>query len=62
MKMPLPLVDQEFIYPKNWAISAVSLSCLQDRRNRLLESIVVLSLEVMLKASTGGRASLFPRQ
>ena len=46
MKMPLPLVDQEFIYPKDWAISVTFLSFLQDRRNRLLlESIVVLSLE-----------------
>jgi hypothetical protein len=47
---------------EEWAISVVSLSCLQHRRNRLLESIVVLSMEVMLKASTGLRASLFPRQ
>jgi len=40
----LPLVDQKFIYPKDWAISVTFLSFLQDRRNRLLlESIVVLS-------------------
>jgi hypothetical protein len=46
MKMPPPLVDQEFIHPKDWAISVTFLSFLQDRRNRLLlESIVVLSLE-----------------
>jgi hypothetical protein len=42
----LPLVDQKFIYPKDWAISVTFLSFLQDRRNRLpLESIVVLSLK-----------------
>jgi len=46
MKMPLPLVDQKFIYPKDWAISVTFLSFLQDRRNRLLlESIVALSLK-----------------
>jgi hypothetical protein len=37
--MPLPLVDQQFIYPKAWPI-VTFLSFLQDRRNRLLvESI-----------------------
>src|SRR5258708_15960207 len=46
MKMPLPLLDQEFIYPKELGDFCDFLSFLQDRRNRLLiESIVVVSLE-----------------
>jgi hypothetical protein len=46
MKMPLPLLDQEFIYPKELGDFCDFLSFLQDHRNRLLiESIVVVSLE-----------------
>jgi hypothetical protein len=63
MKMPLPFLDQEFIYPKDSAISVAFLSFLQDRRSRfLLESIVVFRWKVMLEASTGARAFSFPRQ
>jgi hypothetical protein len=46
MKMPLPLVDQKFIYPKDWADFCDFSFLLKDHRNRLLlESILVLSLE-----------------
>jgi hypothetical protein len=62
MKTPLPLVDQEFIYPKDWAISVFFPFCRSVATAFCLKASSYFRWKVMLEASTGPRASLFPRQ
>ena len=57
--MPLSLVDQEFIYPKELGDFCDFLSFLQDHRNRLLlESH--FRRKIMLEASTGASGRSIP--